>query len=355
MYIRTRPVPYLCVMIDLRSDTLTIPTEGMRNAMANAVVGDDVYAEDPTIEALQQRVAAMFGKEAGLFVPSGTMGNQICLATQTRAGDEIIADADAHIFHYENAATSVIARAQIYGVKSERGEMLIDDVIQAIRPDAYYYPRTRVIAVELTHNRHGGTAPAMQWIRELSDTARHKGIALHCDGARIWNAMVSLGIDGKTAGMYFDTMSVCLSKGLGAPVGSVILGSKSMIDEARRWRKLLGGGMRQAGVLAAAADVALDEVLPTLPNDHRRALHFAETLEATPGVLVDVTRVQSNIVVFSIPHLNDNVVMSACAKDGLRIAPIKPGLLRAVWYHQISDADTERASAIVASVAARNC
>jgi threonine aldolase len=334
-------------MIDLRSDTLTVPDDGMRQAMASARVGDDVYSEDPTVNELQERVASMFGKEAALFVPSGTQGNQICIALHATTGEEVIAEQGAHIFHYENAATSVIARAQIHAIPSDAGSMVLEDVIAAIRPKAYYYPRTALIAVENSHNRHGGTVRSMSYLRQLRTVADQAGLPLHCDGARIWNAMAATVSSPEEHGSLFDTLSVCLSKGLGAPIGSLILGTRDHIERARRWRKMLGGGTRQVGILAAAGLYALDTILPLIPNDHQRARRFAEAISTIPGVNVDLDRVQTNIVAFSVDHLTDAEVVEACAQRGLRIAPIKPGLLRAVWYHQISDEDTEQAVAIL--------
>lgn len=339
-------------LIDLRSDTLTVPDDGMRQAMATAAVGDDVYSEDPTVNQLQERVASMFGKEAALFVPSGTQGNQICLALHASTGEEVIAESSAHIFHYENAATSVIARAQIHAVPSESGEMTIDQVEAAIRPGAYYYPRTAVIAVENTHNRHGGTVLATTYLDDLHALAQRYGLPLHCDGARIWNALAATGEQPTTYGALFSTMSVCLSKGLGAPIGSLILGTRESIERARRWRKMLGGGMRQIGVLAAAGLYALDHILPILPHDHRRARMFAAQLSTLPRVRIDLSRVQSNVVVFSPEGIDDSTFVSACAARGLRIAPISAGRIRAVFYHQISDADVDTAAAIIADVLA---
>lgn len=337
-------------MIDLRSDTLTVPDEGMRAAMASARVGDDVYSEDPTVEHLQERVAAMFGKEAALFVPSGTMGNQICLALHASTGDEVIAEHDAHIFHYENAATSVVARAQIHRIRSVAGEMDLNEVRDAVRPSAYYYPRTAVIAVENTHNRHGGTVVSTAYLNDLRSIAIAHNLPMHCDGARLWNAMVATGTDARTYGALFDTLSVCLSKGLGAPVGSLILGSREAIERARRWRKMLGGGMRQTGILAAAALYALDAVFPTLAGDHRRAQTFAKGLAETDGVTINLDRVQTNIVAFSIPRWSDAEFVSACQQQGLRIAPIRAGVMRAVMYHQIDDAAVEQAIAVIRNV-----
>lgn len=331
------------MIIDLRSDTFTVPDDGMRAAMASAPVGDDVYAEDPSINELQDRVAAMFGKEAALFVPSGTMGNQICLALHASTGDEVIAERNAHIFHYENAATSVIARAQIHGLDSDMGSMVLEDVLTAIRPSAYYYPRTAVIAVENTHNRHGGTVLSHAFLKNLRSVADHANLPLHCDGARIWNAMAASGVLAADYGALFDTMSVCFSKGLGAPVGSAILGSRVHIERARRWRKMLGGGMRQAGILAAAAIYAIDTNLPKLAADHTRARRFAEALARINRVKVDLDRVQTNIVMFTVDGMTDAEFVGACAARGLRIAPIKPGTMRAVFYHQVSDEMTDAA------------
>jgi threonine aldolase len=339
-------------VIDLRSDTLTVPDAGMRRAMAEAPVGDDVYSEDPTVNSLQERVAAMFGMQAALFVPSGTQGNQISLALHASTGDEVIAEAGAHIFHYENAATSVVARAQIHGVASDAGQMPLDSVRSAIRPTAYYYPRTAVIAVENSHNRHGGTVLSSSYLRQLHAVASEYGLPIHCDGARIWNAMVSTGESPLAYGQIFTTMSVCLSKGLGAPVGSLIIGTRELIERARRWRKMLGGGMRQVGVLAAAGHYALDNILPLLPHDHRRAREFAERIGASERVSIDLGRVQTNVVVFSISGMDDASFIDACAWRGLRIAPISAGRIRAVFYHQISDDDAATAAEIVLDVLA---
>lgn len=336
--------------IDLRSDTLTTPDEGMRLAMANAVVGDDVYSEDPTVEALQARVAEMFGKQAALFVASGTQGNQICLALHAQTGEEIICDRDAHIFHYENAAASVIARAQLHGIASTNGAMPLDLVEQAVRPKAYYYPRTAAIAVENTHNRHGGTVVPFEHLRAMHAIAREHSLGLHCDGARIWNAIAATGVSAADYGSIFDTMSVCMSKGLGAPVGSLILGTREHIERARRWRKMLGGGMRQVGVLAAAASYALDTHLSTLALDHNHAYRFASALSEHPRVQIDLERVQTNIVVFRADGLADAELVDACSKRGLRIAPIYPGTMRVVMYHQISTQMVDEAIAILHDV-----
>lgn len=337
-------------MIDLRSDTLTVPDDAMREAMARARVGDDIYAEDPSINELQDTVAGLFGKEAALFVPSGTMGNQISLALHTRTGDEVIADADAHIFHYENAAASVLARVQIHPITTEDGLLSVDDVRSAVRPAAYYYPRTSLIAVENTHNRHGGTVISLEHLTALRSLADELHLPMHCDGARIWNAAASTGVPLSSYGALFDTMSVCLSKGLGAPVGSVILGTRDHIEQARRWRKMLGGGMRQSGVLAAAALYAIGAVLPLLPLDHAKALTFAHRVADHDRVQMERWRVQSNIVMFRVTGVDDATFVQECARRGLRLATIKPGVMRVVFYHQVSMEQAVTAGDIVDDV-----
>lgn len=338
-------------MIDLRSDTLTLPTPAMRERMSTAPVGDDVYAEDPSVLALQDAMATRSGKEAALFVPSGTMGNQICLALHTRSGDEVIAEADAHIFHYENAAASVLARVQIHPIDSDRGAMDIDRIVSAVRPNQYYYPRTSLIAVETSHNRHGGTVLPLDYLKDLRSCAQQLDVPVHCDGARLWNAAAALGVSLKELCTFFDTVSICLSKGAGAPVGSVIVGPRPLIEEARRWRKMLGGGMRQAGVLAAAALEGIESIVPRIPEDHRRARRFAEIVASDARVKIDMMRVQTNIVVFSVAGVNDEEFLHACLEEGVRIAPIRNGLMRAVWYHSVTDADTDRAaSGVLAAV-----
>lgn len=337
-------------MIDLRSDTLTTPTPEMLSAMMQAKVGDDVYSEDQSINELQRTVAELFGKEAALFVPSGTMGNQICIAVQTQSADEIIADQDAHLFHYENAAASVIARVQIHGLQTTNGEFQIEELEKLIRPSAYYYPRTSLIAVENTHLRHGGVVLSREYMQELRAFANHHKIPIHCDGARIWNSLQASEIPTVEMGSFFDTMSVCLSKGLGAPVGSVIVGSKETMNKALRWRKMLGGGMRQAGFLAAAGQYALEHIRPLLAIDHRNAAEFARGIDGIEGVRVNLNSVQTNIVMFSVPRFSDEEFLALALERGLRLAVIKPGVMRVVFYHQISAQDGMEAVSIIRNV-----
>ncbi len=318
--------------------------------MASARVGDDVYGEDPSINALQERVAAMFGKEAALFVPSGLMGNQICIALHTQTGDEVIAEADAHVMHFENAGASVIARVQLNTIRSTDGCMNVDEIREAIRPEIYYYARTSLIALENSHNRHGGTVLPLHYMQAVRELALAANIKMHCDGARLWNALVALECTPRDVAANFETLSVCMSKGVGAPIGSLIVGSGYDIMRARKWRKMLGGGMRQAGILAAACMYALDNVLPLLAEDHRRARKFAVELAGIAGITIDQWRVQTNIVCFGVGGWSDADFVAACTTKGLRIAPIQHGVLRAVFYHQISDADVAEAVEVIRSV-----
>ncbi|MDZ4746297.1 MAG: GntG family PLP-dependent aldolase [bacterium] len=339
-------------MIDLRSDTLTVPDQGMREAMASAQVGDDVYGEDPTVNALQERIAAMFGKESAIFVPSGLMGNQICLALHTQTGDEVIAEADAHIMHFENAGASVIARVQLNTIKSSDGCMSLDEIREAIRPAIYYYARTSLIALENSHNRHGGTVLPLRYMQSVRALANAASIKMHCDAARLWNALVALQCSPADVAENFDTLSICMSKGAGAPIGSLIIGSNEDILRARKWRKMLGGGMRQAGILAAACMYALDTIVPNIGQDHRRALMFADKLAHIEGISIERWRVQTNIVCFSVGGFTDADFVQACSAKGLRLAPIRRGVLRAVFYHQITDSQVAEAAVIVRSVLA---
>ena len=336
-------------MIDLRSDTLTVPDKGMREAMANAEVGDDVYSEDPTVNALQERVADMFGKEAALFVPSGTQGNQVCLAVHARAGEEVIACHDAHIFHYENAGASVISSSQMYGIKTESGELPLDEVEAAIRPDAYYYPKTSLIAVENTHNRHGGTVLSLDYLKQLRTLADSHSLPLHCDGARIWNAITATGNEPRSYGALFETINVCFSKGLGTPVGSMIVADRDRIEIARRWRKMLGGGMRQVGILAAAAHYALDNIYPRLGEDHQKAATFAHKINTDSRVDLHLWRVQTNIVMFTV-NTETAPFLRGLREKGVVIAEIKPGVLRAVFHHQHTMQDADSAADAVVDV-----
>lgn len=334
-------------LIDLRSDTVTKPSLPMRKAMADADVGDDVFAEDPTVLKLQEEVAAMLGKEAALYTPSGCMANQLAIAVHTTTGDEVILEADAHIFNYETTAASYLSRVQLMPVKAaDRGLLSAEDIQPFIREKAYYMPVTRLIALENTHNRAGGTVYPMERIREVGTLARKHGIAMHLDGARLWNACAFSGHAPKEYAEHFDTVSVCFSKGLGAPVGSALAGPKELIALARRFRKIWGGGMRQAGIIAAGALYALRNNRERLVEDHAKARRFAEIiLDSSKHVQIDRNRVETNIVLLKIeggPDLNHALGMMK--EKGALLSLGSHGLLRAVTHLDVTMAECEKAA-----------
>jgi threonine aldolase len=289
-------------VIDLRSDTVTQPSEAMRRAMGAAPVGDDVYREDPTVNQLQELVADMLGKEAALFVPSGTMGNQLCLRTLTHPGDEVIAHEDAHILHYEGGSAAALSGLQIRPVRGTDGVLAPDTVRAAIRPRSEHFARTGVVEMENTHNRCGGTIWPLESMQAVAALAREQGIGVHLDGARIWNAHKATGVSLREYAATADSVSVCFSKGLGAPVGSALVGSRDFVEQARHHRKRYGGAMRQVGIIAAGAMHALENNLDRLLEDHENAAVLAGLLREVPGI--DITHpVQTNIVVFAVDKL----------------------------------------------------
>ena len=329
-------------VVDLRSDTLTRPTPGMRAAMAAAEVGDDVYLEDPTVNALEGEVAALFGHEAALFVPTGTMGNQICLRLLAGPGEEILADADAHIVTYEHGAAAALFGIQTRTVVSKRGLFDTDQLLAQVREGDWHTMGTNAVAVENTHNRGGGTIQPLIEIARLSDELRDRGVALHIDGARIWNAAVASGTPLSAYGELADTMSVCLSKGLGAPIGSVILASAERIAAARILRKRLGGGMRQVGVLAAAGRYALAHHIDRLADDHRRARALADRV----GVAEE--EVQTNIV--RLDSVDAAGLAKAAAEQGILISQVAADRVRLLTHLDIDDAGAERAGDVLAEL-----
>jgi threonine aldolase len=284
--------------VDLRSDTVTRPTAAMREAMARAEVGDDVYGEDPTVNRLQEKVAALLGKEAALFVPSGTMANQIALSVLTRPGDEVIVSRGAHCMYYESGAGAALTGVQFRELGGDDGFYEAADVERAVNPDNAHYPPTTVVAIENSHNRGGGRVVPMARVNAIAEVVRKRAIALHLDGARLFNVHVATGTSLKDLAAPFDTVSVCLSKGLGAPVGSLVAGTKASMQRAHRRRKMLGGGMRQAGILASAALYALDHHVTRLAEDHANARAFAEIVARAPGIKVGP--VETNIVVWEL-------------------------------------------------------
>lgn len=289
-------------IIDLRSDTVTVPSEGMRAAMAAAPVGDDVYGEDPTVNRLQQMAAEITGKEASLFVTSGTMGNLVAIMGHCQRGDEAICGSEAHILHYEGASPAHVANVQLWPVPNDdRGGIDPDDVRRAIRARAPYNPRTALLMIENTHNRCSGGVLTPGEIRALAGVAREHGVAVHIDGARIFNAAVALGVPVHELVADADTVSFCFSKGLGAPVGSILCGSASFIERARRLRRVVGGGLRQAGILAAAAIYSLEHMVDRLRDDHENARALAHGLAELPMVRIDPASIHTNIVIFDVP------------------------------------------------------
>jgi threonine aldolase len=327
---------------DLRSDTLTKPTPGMRAAMAAAEVGDDVYGEDPTVRVLEERVAALLGKESALFVPSGTMGNQIGLLVHTRPGDEVIIGEGSHCAFYESGAASAWAGVQ-FAIAGRGGLYRAEDMLDAIKPLAYHFPRSRLVVIENTHNRAGGRIFPQSDVLAIAQAARSKGLALHLDGARLWNASVATGLDVATLAAPFDTVGVCFSKGLGAPVGSAIAGTRDQIVSAHRFRKMLGGGMRQAGVLAAAALYALEHHRERLAEDHRAARVFADTLRGAEGIELS-GQVDTNIVTFDVTRIEATEMVSRAKQHSVLMNPISKHTLRAVTYLGVSEAEVKLAA-----------
>ncbi len=333
-------------MIDLRSDTVTRPSAAMREAMAGAEVGDDVFGDDPTVIALEQEIARITGKEAALFVTSGTMGNQLALATQTRPGDDVIVGDGAHYLFHEGGAGAALSGVQLTPV-GRGGFFSPDEMEAAIHPKATWAPRTSLVAIENTHNRSGGRVwPAAQ-ARAVAERARALGLATHLDGARLWNAVVASRADAATLCAPFDTVSVCFSKGLGAPVGSAFCGARKVVAEARRVRKRWGGGMRQAGIVAAGALYALAHHRGRLAEDHANARALAEALARVEGVTIDLDTVETNLVNIDVAPPAADVAREARAL-GLLVSPASAHRLRAVTHLDVSREEIDTASSILA-------
>ncbi|HXG66118.1 MAG TPA: low-specificity L-threonine aldolase [Blastocatellia bacterium] len=335
--------------IDLRSDTVTKPTAEMREAMARAEVGDDVYFEDPTINRLQERAAEMLGKEAALFVPSGTMGNQICVKIHTRPGQEVILEERSHIYNYEMAAMATISGTLARPVAGEDGILDWPSVKAAIRRRSYHFAETGLVTLENTHNMAGGACLPLERMEEICAGAHEAGLPVHLDGARIFNAAVALQRDVAELARPVDSVMFCLSKGLGAPVGSLIVGSGEFIEEAKLVRKMLGGGMRQAGVLAAAGLVALEKMTARLEEDHANASLLARGLAQIPGVKIDPEKAQTNIVIFDISGtgLSTGEFSRRLKERGVLANGINDREMRMVTHNDVSRQDCERALAIV--------
>ena len=331
-------------IVDLRSDTLTKPTPAMRRAMAEAEVGDDVFGEDPTINRLQEMAAERLGKEAGLFVASGTMGNLVSLLAHCNRGDEIILGDNSHTFYSEQGGAAAIAGIHPRTIPNQvDGKLALKDIEAAIRPDDIHHPLSRLIVLENTHNRRNGSPLEVAYMRSVKNLADKYKLKIHVDGARIFNAAVALNVNPKDLVAVTDSVSFCLSKGLAAPVGSLICGRQDFINDARRARKLVGGGMRQAGVLAAAGIVALTEMTERLAEDHANAHKLAEGLAEIPGLSIDPAMIKTNIVYFETTRedLFEDELVRRLDKEGVKISAMGPRLLRAVTYYQITEEDIE--------------
>lgn len=335
-------------MIDLRSDTVTKPTPAMRRAIEAAEVGDDVYGEDPTVNRLQQRAAEIFNKEAAIFVPTGSMGNQIAVMLHTRRGDEVIIEERGHIYNFEMAAMAVIAGALARPVRSGDGSGILtwDEIKSALRSrETYYIAPTGLIALENSHNLAGGTLLTRECGEDICRRAHERGLPVHLDGARIFNAATALGETVAALARPFDSVMFCLSKGLGAPVGSMLLGSRDLIDEARRVRKMLGGGMRQAGVLAAAGLIALEETPSRLHEDHAKAQRLACGLAEIPGIGIDAEQVVTNIIIFDVTGTG-MAAQSICDElktHGVLASARGNSSIRMVTHYDVSTAGIETA------------
>jgi threonine aldolase len=337
-------------LVDLRSDTLTMPGPDMRRAMAEAELGDDVFGEDPSINRLEARAAGLMGKEAAVFVATGTMGNLLAVLALARSGQELIADADSHLFQSEGAGAAALGGIQIRQVATEAGVLGADQVRAAVRAtDDHHQPLTAAVCVENTHNRHGGVVWPVEALEAVRQAAEEHGIAVHMDGARIFNAAVALDVPVGEIAAVADTVTFCVSKGLGAPVGSILCGPAGTIERARRWRKAVGGGWREAGVLAAAGLWALDHMVDRLSDDHANARTLAEGLAELPGVRIDLGRVQTNIVRFELTAMNAREFAAACRARGVLGGASNAGV-RFVTHYGIEAQDVQRALSVCSEV-----
>ncbi len=331
--------------VDLRSDTVTRPSPGMREAIANAIVGDDVFGDDPTVRKLEELAAEVTGKEAGLFVPSGTMGNEVAILTHTNRGNEVLVETGSHIYNYECAGPAVLSGVQLAPIEAEMGIIQARQVEEAIRPDDEHQPQTKLVCLENTHNRAGGVIYPLEVMKEIREVADRHALRVHLDGARIFNASVASGIDVKEYCRLCDSVMFCLSKGLGAPIGSMLVGDSDFIKLARRYRKLLGGGMRQVGVLAAAGIYALQNNIERLHEDHARARRLAEELANISGLSIDMNTVQTNIVVIDIElsGLSVEEAIMLLEREGVLVVPFGRTRIRAVTHLDIDDEDIVKA------------
>ena len=340
-------------MIDLRSDTVTQPTEDMRKAMLEAKVGDDVLGDDPTVIELQNKAAKILGKEAALYVPSGTMSNIVATRTHTSPGDEIVTEAHSHVYQYEGGAFAALSGCSVAIIHAKNGLMTPEEVSNSIRKaegSLSHYPNGSLVCVENTAQGGGGTVYPQETLDEICKVAREKDCKLHLDGARFFNAVVASNTDPARMVRDFDSVSICLSKGLGAPVGSVLVGSKKDLAQAHRWRKMFGGGMRQAGMMAAAGIYALENNIERLSEDHRRAKQFAEVVSEMPKFSIKTENIQSNIVFIGVGKGNTERIIGELAKYGIDILSTDDSTIRAVFHLHITDKDLEKAIEAFAQV-----
>jgi threonine aldolase len=337
-------------VIDLRSDTVTKPTPAMREAMARAEVGDDVFGDDPTVKELEGQTAELLGKEAALFVPSGTMANQLAIRGHTQPGDEILVEANAHLYYYECGAPAMLSGVMCRCLNGQRGIFTGADVEAALRPADQHFPPTRLVCVENTHNRGGGKIWSLEQTQQVAAAARKHGLHLHLDGARLWNAAVASGIPERDYAAHFDTVSVCFSKGLGAPVGSALVGSRGFIERARRFRKMFGGGMRQAGIIAAGALFALRQHRDRLTEDHANAKALASGLATVEGLEAEPAEVETNMVRFRVRSLPAQQLVDRLRAQGVLVLAVGPDTIRAVTNLMVSSHDIQAAVAIIAGV-----
>jgi threonine aldolase len=345
----------LDTVIDLRSDTVTRPTLAMRAAIQAAEVGDDVFSDDPTVNRLQEKVAALLGKEAALFVPSGTMSNQIAIKAHTQPGDELLCEAGSHIYNYEAGGPAVLSGVTCRTIEGDNGILDLSQLEDKIRPANEHLVRTRLVCLENTHNRGGGKIYPLEKIQAISSWAHGHGLSMHLDGARIWNAIVATGITAAEWAAPFDSVSVCFSKGLGAPIGSALVGRRDYIARGRLIRKLFGGGMRQAGVIAAAALFALENNVNRLADDHRNARIIAQALADTPGLRLDPPDIETNIIYFVIDtDLGSATEMTAALKQkGILVHATGPNTIRACTHLDVSAAQAERTADTIRKIVSR--
>ncbi len=332
-------------MIDLRSDTVTKPTDEMRKVIAQAEVGDDVWGDDPTVIKLQDLICELTGMPASLYVPSGTMSNQIAIASATNSGDEIICEASAHIVKYEAGAPALISRVMTKQIKSSDGTLDLEEVQELVRPENIHFPVTSMLCLENTHNSLGGRVLPLDYIHRAKTVAQANKLHFHCDGARLWNASVAANVSMKDYCTPFNSVSLCLSKGLGAPVGSVLVGSELFIEKAKRFRKLLGGGMRQAGIIAAGGIYAVQNHFERLKDDHANAKSFAKILSEAEFLEVDLNSVETNMVFFKFRSpIDQNTIINKLAAKDVAIGAAGKFTYRAVFHLQVSADEAERAA-----------